>query len=253
MAATTVGSMSTAMTVPAVRRELGRQRQSHLAGTDHGDRARPCPARRSTGVTVAGRSVPAVVRTAGRIEPPSSEGAVAVRTIGLTPGTSSTVRRSRAARQQRVREDDRPAAVGRVHDRPAAVADDPHECLELGDERLAGRDPQLDDVALEGRRVAADEARLGHVGRAGEGQPLGQVVELEHALLAEDGQLAALGRRQPVDVEHRDGARRERHEPEQQVLVLGVDAPGPSRPRRAPGARRRPRTGCPRRAWRGRR
>ena len=111
--------------------------------------------------------------------------------------------------QQRVGEDDGPASIGRIDDRPPAVADDPDERLQLGDERLAGRDPQLDDVALECRRVPADEPRLCRVRRPGERQALGQVVELEHALLAEDGQLAALGRRQPVDVEHGDRAGRE--------------------------------------------
>ena len=128
----------------------------------------------------------------------------------------------------------------------------PHERLELGGERLAGRDRQLDDLARRTSARTADQPRVRRVGRAGEGQALGQVVELEHALLADDGELAALGRRQPVDVEH---AR-----PCPTGTTSGRTAgprgrrgsAGRSRPRRGPGARRRSRTGCRRRGWRGR-
>ena len=40
---------------------------------------------------------------------------------------------------------------------PAAVADDVEERVDLGRERLGVRDRQLGDVALEGRREAADQ------------------------------------------------------------------------------------------------
>ena len=157
------------------------------------------------------------------IEPPSSEAVETAVTIGLT---GHQLHGSAFARcgQERVGEDDSPAPVGRIHDRPATVAHDVDERLELGDERLTRRDAELDDVAFESGCIAPDEPRRRGVRRAGEGQALGQVVELEHALLAEHRQLATLGRREPVDVEHGDGARRERHQAEQEVLVVGVDA-----------------------------
>ena len=77
----------------------------------------------------------------------------------------------------------------------------------------------------ERRRVAGDERAVGQV-RLRERQALGEVVELEHALLADDDELATLGRRQPVHVEHPGRARREVQQPEQQVLVRGVLALG---------------------------
>ena len=97
-------------------------------------------------------------------------------------------------------------------------------------------DVEVDDVARERRGVAGDQRAARRGRRRGERQALGQVVELEHALLADDAQLAALGGRQPVDVEHARRARREVQQPEQQVLVrlrgsrwasLGVDAHRP--------------------------
>ena len=60
---------------------------------------------------------------------------------------------------------DGPQAVLGVHDRPAAVPDDAQERIDLRGQRLRRGDRQLHDVALERRRVAADQARVGRVGR----------------------------------------------------------------------------------------
>ena len=132
-------------------------------------------------------------------------------------------------------------------------ADDAEERVELGGERLGGGDRQLDDLALERRRVAADEARVRRVGRPRERQALGQVVELEHPLLADDDELAPLGRRQPVDVEHA----RSRRTGSGAGRTAGPrgrrGSAGRSRRRRATAARRRSTTGCRRRGSRGRR
>ena len=103
----------------------------------------------------------------------------------------------------------------------------------------ARRDRQLDDLALERRRVAADQARVRRVGRPGERQALGQVVELEHALLADDDELAALGRRQPVDVEHAGRARTGSGAARTAGPRGRRGSAGRSRRRRATAARRR--------------
>ena len=92
-------------------------------------------------------------------------------------------------------------------------------------ERLGVRDRQLGDLAGECRGVSADHLRVADV-RSGERQPLGQVVELEHALLPDHDQLASLRRGQPVDVEHPGRPGREVEQPEEQVLVIGVLALG---------------------------
>ena len=127
------------------------------------------------------------------------------------------------------------------------------ERVELRGERLGGRDRQLGDLALERRGVAADQPRVRRVGRPRERQALGQVVELEHALLADDDELAALGRRQPVDVEHA----RSRRTGSGAARTAGPrgrrGSAGRSRRRRATAARRRSTTGCRRRGSRGRR
>ena len=146
---------------------------------------------------------------------------------------------------------DRPRAVLAVHVRPLARADGADEGVELGLERLVGLDLDLEHVARERRRVAVDERPVGQV-RLRERQALGEVVELEHALLADDDELASLGRREPVHVEHPGRARREVQQPEQEVLVGGVLALGELRvdPRRPLAGD--PATACRRRGWRGR-
>ena len=58
--------------------------------------------------------------------------------------------------------------------------------------------------------------------RSREGEPLGEVVELEHPLLADHQQLAALGGGEPVHVDHAGRPGREVEQAEEQVLVRGV-------------------------------
>ena len=129
--ATTAGSMSTAMTDQPWRRELGGQRQAHLAGPDDGDgpgRARLAGPWRGPGAPARGGT-----GSAGRtIEPPSSEAPDGA--SGRSGSRRHQLDRAALAggRQQRVGEDDRPAAVLGIDDRPPAVADDPDERLELG-------------------------------------------------------------------------------------------------------------------------
>ena len=82
---------------PAVRRELGGQRQAHLAGADDGDgagRAGLAGPRRDTDARDA---VAAGVASAGRSIRRASDGAVDRPDDRTHAGTSSTVRRSRAA------------------------------------------------------------------------------------------------------------------------------------------------------------
>ena len=107
-----------------------------------------------------------------------------------------------------------------------ALADDVEERVELGGEWLRGSDRQLRDLALERRRVPPDQVRVRRVGGPGECQPLGQVIEFEHPLLADDDELAPLRRGQPVHIEHAGRSGREVQEPEQQVLVICVDPLG---------------------------
>ena len=132
--------------VPAVRRRTG----PPAAGPScRRRRRRPCPA-------VPGSPVHGATWRAGSwrqalagssIEPPSRLGAdVGRETIVMRSdldgqAARSTVRRSRAARQERVGDGDRPQAVLGVDDRPAAVADDAEERVELGGERLAPSRP----------------------------------------------------------------------------------------------------------------
>ena len=144
--------------VPAVGGELRRQRQAHLARADDRDRAGRA---RLAGPRpdLAGRRVTALV---GRQHDRAAEQRGR---RGASDGSDSTGHQLHRPAfpgrgEQASRQDDCPAPVGRVDDRPATVADDAHERLELGDERFARGDPQLDDVALEGRRVAADQPRL---------------------------------------------------------------------------------------------
>ena len=83
---------------------------------------------------------------------------------------------------------------------------------------------ELGGVAGERRCIAVDERRLRERWRLREHQPLGEVVELEHPLLADDDELSPLVRREPVDVEHAPRTRREAEQAEQEILVCRVDA-----------------------------
>ena len=205
--------------------ELGGQRKSHLARADDRDGpGRALAHRPMAGRVVAGACVQAFGGSS--IEPPLSERA------GRWPADDGHVRddpRSmrltgrtvEAASSSAVAIAHGPRPVLAVDVRRATRADGPHERVELGLERLVGSHLDVDDVARERRGVAGDQPAAREVG-AGEGQALGEVVQLEHALLPDDAQLAALGGRQPVDVEHARRARREVQQPEQQVLVRSV-------------------------------
>src|SRR6476620_9619441 len=102
------------------------------------------------------------------------------------------------SRQQGMCEGDRPAAVLAVDHRASARSDDAEERAELVGERLGVGDGQLDFRTREGRCVPTDEPWVRRIRGVREREPLGEVVELEHALLTDDRELAALRRRKTV-------------------------------------------------------
>ncbi len=213
--------------LPAVRRELGGERQAHLAGADHrhdpGRSGLAAPRPHGPRERVAARVRLRRDRAAGQVRG-------ARRPVGdrhrAGTSSSSTVRRSRAARSS--------ASATTTAHRPSSAL-------------TTGRPPSRTTVknasssAASGSPLASGRS-TDSPSNVGAYPPIRrgfvvsvervnvsrwrEVVELEHALLADHGQRPALGRRQPVDMEHPDRARRERQQPEQQVLVVLVDALG---------------------------
>ena len=138
---------------PAVRGELPRERQAHLAGADDGHgpgRAGLADPWRD----VASRTVAARVgRQRDRAAGEAVRDALG-RALGLMP-TPARRCGGRAPSEEGVRQDDGPAAVVDVHDRAVARADDVDEGGQLGQQRLLGRDRELGDLAGERRGIAA--------------------------------------------------------------------------------------------------
>jgi hypothetical protein len=151
--------------------------------------------------------LPAPITTARPAVPGSVSHGVRERAGAWLQGQYGQVYRTvlRRCHQEGVGESDGPQTVLGIHLRSPAAAEDAHELVELGFERLHDVDVDLRHIAAEGRGIAVDQLRPLEV-RARKGQVLSQVVQLEHALVADDHQVAALGRREPVHVEKRGGA-----------------------------------------------
>ena len=154
--------------------------------------------------------------------------------------------------EQRVRDADRPSAVLAVHVRAARRCG--RSRTNASSWALSGSWVSTSissDVAGERRRVAGDQLRVGEV-RPGERQALGEVVELEHALLADHRRAGAAW---PASASSRR-ASRTRPTGSGGGRTAGPRArracAGRAPRRRASAARRRPSSACRRRGWRGR-
>ena len=106
----------------------------------------------------------------------------------------------------------------------AALAHEPHEVRELEPQRLVGRDLRAEDVA--GARLPLAEVLRRLLGPLLVDRHLAlelHVVEDDHLVAADDGQLPHLVRVEPREVEVGDLAAREAEEAEDDVLDAGVE------------------------------
>jgi len=224
---TTSGLTSTAVTSQPWRGELDRQRQAHLAGSDDNrppDGSRLArPGRDESRLAVnAGidRGGDGAAQEAGDARGAGDDSHSALSLEGRSDrsiGRRSAAAVSRALAIPTAQSPSSPGTYGRS----------PVRRTRTNSSSWARRGSMLTTGISatspgEGGRVTGDHQRPLDIG-AGEREPLGQIVELEHPLLADGHEAAPLGRGEPVHIEEPGGARREVHQPEEEVFVGGVD------------------------------
>ena len=101
-----------------------------------------------------------------------------------------------------------------------------HKGLQFRLQRLLAADGEAHHLPLADPAQDVERApQLARLGVLVKIEVLGQVVDQEHAPLAQDHDLAHLGRRQPVDFQRPGHGARKAQQRQQQILVIGVDAP----------------------------